>query len=203
MNTRIVQLQDCADVQPGFSTKGAVVNQPNGTHQVVMARHLTPGEPYRFIEAHHLRITPDRSVTNYQLASGDVLFMSRGSNSYPVLIESLPEPSIAPSTFFILRSHREINPAYLTWYLSQPEVEGYLGKMRTGAGTPMIPREAFMEIPVPLPDLATQEKIAEIWRLQNRELSLRKRILKEARRLQMLVGTKILRSINDNPRREP
>lgn len=191
MKTLTVKIMDCAEVLPGFSTQGALRDEPGGTHQVVMGKHLAHGEPYNYKEGDRLRIVPDRDVSRYVLEPGDILYMSRGITTYPVLIESVPEPTVAPSTFFILKPRPKVVPAYLVWCLEQPPTEALLTSLRTGAGTPTIPRMGFMEIQIPLPDMTTQHRIADLWRLQNRERRLRRQLLDESMRLHRLAGLRI------------
>ena len=191
MKTKIVRIMDCAEVLPGFSTQGALRDEPGGTHQVVMGKHLVQGEPYNYKEGDRLRIVPDRDVSRYVLESGDILYMSRGITTYPVLIESVPESTVAPSTFFILKPRHNVVPAYLVWFLEQPPTGALLAALRTGAGTPTIPRKGFMEIQIPLPDMTTQHRIADLWRLQNRERRLRRQLLDESMRLHRLAGLRI------------
>ena len=80
MQAQIVPIGDCAAVLPGFSTKGALVDEPAGDPQVVMAKQLTKGVPYVYDDSHRLRINPDRDMSRYVLEPGDVLFMSRVKN---------------------------------------------------------------------------------------------------------------------------
>ena len=165
MKTQIVRIMDCAEVLPGFSTQGALRDDPSGTHQVVMGKHLIQGEPYIYKKEDRLRIVP------------------------------VPEPTAAPSTFFILKPKPNVVPAYLVWCLEQPLVESYLSALRTGAGTPTIPRKGFMEITIPLADRATQHRIADLWHLQNRELRLRRQLLEESTRFQRLAGQGIFNEL--------
>lgn len=195
MKTQIVRIMDCAEVLPGFSTQGALRDEPSGTHQVVMGKHLTQGEPYVYKEEDRLRIVPDRDVSKYVLEPGDILYMSRGITTYPVLIESVPEPTAAPSTFFILKPRPNVVPAYLAWCLEQPLVESHLTGLRTGAGTPTIPRKGFMEITIPLADIATQHRIADLWHLQKREFQLRRQLLDESTRFHRLAGQSIFNEL--------
>ncbi|OGQ97555.1 MAG: hypothetical protein A2521_10225 [Deltaproteobacteria bacterium RIFOXYD12_FULL_57_12] len=191
MKTQIVRIMDCAEVLPGFSTQGALRDEPDGTYQVVMGKHLTQGEPYSYKEEDRLRIKPERDLSRYVLQPGDILYMSRGAVTYPVLIESVPEHTVAPATFFILTPRPNVVPEYLVWCLAQPQTEAQLNALRTGAGTPTIPRKGFMEITISLPDMATQHRIADFWRLHNRERELRQQLLDESTRLYRLVGQRL------------
>lgn len=199
MSTPIYPLSQCATVAPGYSPKGALVHDPEGTHQIVMAKHLVPGEPYRFSREHdELRILPPGKPERYLVASGDILFMAKGASNYPVLIETVPPTTIASSTFYILRVHEGVDPVYLTWCLGQQPLLNYLAEIRTGSGMPMIPREEFKGAPVPLPPLETQRQIARLATLQTREIALRRQLLNETERLHSAIGRKIFDSFSDS-----
>lgn len=192
MNANMVTIEACAQVQPGFSVKGALSHEPDGTYQVIMSKHLTPGEPYRYDEEHALRITPARSVENYRLAPGDILFMSRGIGNYAVLLEDIPRNSIASLTFFILRAHSGVDPGYLVWCLNQQPFQAQLSGVRTGAGTPMIPRKIFSELCIPLPPLEEQRKIARLGNLLGQEQLLLRQLQNATQLRQRLLGARIL-----------
>ena len=196
MKTQIVRIMDCAEVLPGFSTQAAVRDEPDGTWQVVMGKHLTQGEPYVFKDDDRLRINSERDLSRYVLRQGDILYMARGVNTYPVLIESVPEKTVAPATFFILTPRPNVVPEYLVWCLEQVPTEVLITSMRTGAGTPTIPRKGFMEMQVPLPDMATQHRIGDLCRLQHKETKLRRQILEESNKLQRLAGKHLFEKLS-------
>ena len=118
--------------------------------------------------------------------------MSRGSNNYAVLLEEFPQPAIAPLTFFILKPKPIVNPTYLTWCLNQETLKAKLNEIRTGAGTPMIPRQEFSEIIIPLPSLDVQQRIADLAGLQARERGLLQKLIEETERLYRITGSQIL-----------
>lgn len=194
-----VRIEDCADVRPGFSAKGAISNDPKGTLQVITAQHITKGEVYRYSEDHVLRISPPKFYEKYLVVAGDVLFMSRGSNNYAVLIESVPDPTIAPLTFFIIHPKHNVLPEYLAWYLNQEMMKAKLNEIRAGAGTSMIPSKEFRELSIQLPPMATQEKIAELARLQMREKQLLQQFVDETNRLHQVIGKSLF--LNPNQKR--
>lgn len=195
MSSSLYSLSQCAVVSSGFSTKGAVEHDPDGTHQVIMAKHLIAGEAYHYREEHELRILPYGNVEKYLLRPGDILFMSRGANNYAVLLESFPQPAIAPSTFYVLRPRSGVYPAYLVWCLAQQPALGYLSEIRTGASTPMIPRPEFSALKIPLPSMNAQRRIAELAVLQGREKSLSRQLIDETERLNRLLGQALFNSI--------
>lgn len=200
MAIKNVRIEDCADVQPGFSAKSAIVNQPEGTLQVITAQHVTKGEAYRYHEDHALLITPPKFYEKYLVTAGDILFMSRGISNYAVLIEAVPDPTIAPLTFFIIRPKPNVLSEYLAWCLNQDMMKTKLTEIRSGVGTPMIPSKEFREISIPLPPLAIQKKIAELGRLQMREKQLLKQMTDETDRLHQAIGRSLLLNSNHHMR---
>lgn len=198
MTIKNVRIQYCADVRPGFSAKSAIINEPDGTLQVITAQHVTKGEPYRYSEEHTLLITPPKFYDKYLVTAGDILFMSRGANNYAVVVESVPNPTIAPLTFFIIRPKQNVLSEYLAWYLNQEMAKAKLNEIRAGAGTPMIPSNAFREISIPLPPLATQKQIAKLGTLQMREKHLLQQMVDETDRLQQAIGKTLLSNMTNH-----
>jgi restriction endonuclease S subunit len=200
MSIKNVRIEDCADVRPGFSAKSAIENDPKGTLQVITAQHITKGEVYRYNQDHSLVITPPKFYEKYLVTAGDILFMSRGISNHAVLIESVPDPSIAPLSFFIIRPKQNVMPEYLVWYLNQDMMKGKLNEIRSGAGTPMISSKEFRELSIPLPPLSTQKKIAVLWRLQMHEKQLLQQLSNETDRLNQAIGRSLLLNSNHHKR---
>jgi len=200
MTIKSVRIEDCADVRPGFSAKGAIVHDPEGSLQVITAQHITRGDVYRYTKDHALLIAPPKFYEKYLVTADDILFMSRGINNYAVLIESVPDPTIAPLTFFIIKPRQNVLSDYMAWYLNQDMMKAKLNEIRTGAGTPMIPSKELRELLIPLPPLETQKKIAELGRLQMREKQLLHQLAEETDRLHQTVGRSLLSNSNQHAR---
>ena len=196
MNARLTRIADCAEVLPGYALKARAEHEPEGTHQVILGRHLTEELPYHYRPEHELRITPKRSLEKYRIRKGDVLFVSRGSRNYAALVESVPDPTVASATFYILRPRPDIDPAYLAWCLNQAPIQARIQQARTGAGTPIVQRRTFSELTLPVPPLEEQHKIAELVQLMARELMLHQSLLDRTERLHRLVGEKLLRQLS-------
>ena len=197
MVNKRVRIKDCAEVLPGYSAKTALVHDPAGSVQVVMAQHLTRGEAYHYIQEHKLLIAPPRLYERYLVESGDILFMSRGANNHAVPIESVPQPAIAPLTFYILKPKPGVVPAYLAWCINQEPFKAKLNEMRVGAGTPMIPRRELEEIEIPLPPVSVQQSIAKVAELQAREGVLLEQLAEETQRLHALTGKQLFNKCFD------
>lgn len=196
MRTQMKKVAECAEVLPGFALKARAEHEPEGAYQVVMAKHLSDCMPYRYIDEHELRMTPAGSPENYRVQKGDVLFISRGVRNCAAVIESVPEKTIASATFYILRAHSPIVPAYLAWCLNQPPMQAQIGQIRTGAGTPIVQRNVLGDIQIPVPPVKEQKHIVELGALMAAELDIRKKLLEATEVYQRMVGQKIITKLN-------
>jgi hypothetical protein len=195
---RVLALHECADVLPGFSIAGRLQHDPKGTHQVVITRHLADGVPYSYDTRHELRIAPRRDTAPYEVRRGDVLFMSRGTQNRAWVVAEVPDPTIAPVSFYILRPGDRLDGGYLAWYLNQAPAQGAIGQLRTGAGTPLVQRDAFQSLNVLLPPLDVQREIATLGVLLARERDLRERLADATGRAHVVLGANIIATLRDH-----
>ncbi|MFC1532259.1 restriction endonuclease subunit S [Thermodesulfobacteriota bacterium] len=195
MKTRIVPIKVCADVLPGLSIKTSISHDPNGTHQVIIAKHLPDAGSYEYKKEHELRIRPEKPVDNYLVSAGDILFMSRGSYNRAILLNSVPIPTLATASFYIIKPKEIIDPAYMFWCLNQEAFQLKIAEIRTGAGTPLVPRADFLQIQIILPPIEEQRQIAEISSLMLQEKRLINSMLEKIELKHRLIGKKIIDSI--------
>ncbi len=192
MRTQMKKVAECAEVLPGFALKARAEHEPEGAYQIMMASHIQDGAPYRYAVEHELRMTLTGSPEKYRVKNGDVLFVSRGVRNCAAVIASVPEKTIASATFYVLRPNTNIDPAYLAWCLNQQPAQTQIAQIRTGAGTPIVQRHALGDVQIPVPDMQSQHRIAELGALQAEEIKLRKRLLVAAESHQRLLGQKIM-----------
>ena len=197
MATLHVPIGDVAEVLPGYAVKGRVEDEANGRYQLIQGRHLSPGQPYRYRAQDALCITPRRHVERYLVAPGDVLLASRGNVNYAVEIEAVPPQTIAPATFYILRPRGDLItngyvPSYLAWVLGQPPIQAQIAQLRTSAATPIVQREDFNRVMIPLPPLEEQSRIARLAGLMQRERSLLDQLTAATDRRHDAIGTTLL-----------
>jgi len=198
MSTRVVKISNCAEILPGYSLQVRAEHEPGGSHQVLMGKHLTNVDVYRFAEQHKLRLTPSRSVKKYRVRSGDVLFVSRGIRNHAVLLDSVPEKTIASATFYILHPHENINPGYLAWCLNQASIQARIAQVRTGAGTPIVQRKIFADIEIPVPSIDKQKQLAALGNLMTREQQLQQKLTEQTIKLHRAQGEQLLHTLTTN-----
>ena len=199
---QLVSLGECAQVLPGFSIRGRIGHDSNGTHQLILTRHLTDGIPYEYEPTHELRIVPHTHTGPYELRTGDVLFMSRGTRNRAWVLGQIPKDTIAPVSFYIIRPQPGLDGRYLAWYLNQTSSQAAIDRMRTGAGTPLIQRRLFEALSVVVPAEAIQSEVAQVGELMARERLLRGRLDHALDRLQSLQSTTIIEGLRDAARRK-
>lgn len=196
MHVELKSVKECAEVLPGYALKARAEHEPEGTCQVVMARHISDCMAYRYVVEHELRMTPTGSPEKYLVRKGDVLFVSRGVRNCAAVIESVPENTIASSTFYILRVNSAVDPAYLAWCLNQTPAQAQIGQIRTGAGTPIVQRNVLGDIQIPVPPLTEQKRIAEFASLMAEELNLRNRLVAATEAYHRVLGQKLITALH-------
>ena len=192
MSVQITKIADCADLLPGYALKARAEHEPEGTHQVILGKHLSEGSPYRYTLEHELRITLKGPVDRYRVSAGDVLFASRGSRNYAAMVASVPDVTVASAMFYILRPNDDIDSGYLAWCLNQVPIQAQIGQVRTGAGTPIVQRSVFADITIPIPSLDKQQQIAALGDLMAQEQHIRKNLMEETNKLHRALGQQLL-----------
>lgn len=107
------------------------------------------------------------------LRPGDVLIVGRGAHRTAVLVDDPPPRTVADRTFFVARPDAEqVKPAFLAWYLNERRAQHYLQSHSRGTSIQAIKKSALERLPVRLPPLDVQERIADIQLLVQREREL-------------------------------
>lgn len=193
--TTIATIASVADVLPGYAVKGKVEHDPDGRFQVVLPRHLGDDPIYRYKPEDKTLMNLERNAHRYIVEPGDVLFVSRGTANRAAYLEELPEQSVATSVFYVLRA-KGVEPRYLAWYLNQAQAQAAIAQVRTGAGTPIVQRQALMDMNIPVPAPEVQRRIAELDALMFEERQLGRRLLEQTEHYHRLVGQKLLATLN-------
>lgn len=184
-------LQDIAEIRAGYSFRGRIEPASKGAYSVVQIKDLGEGV---FLAAKDLVRTnlPDVNP-NQLLQRGDVLFASRGARKQAVVVDEVEPNTIFGSQFFVCEPKQGIDPAYLAWYINQTPAQRYFEENATGSNVRIVTKEVLGRLPVVVPPLARQKKIAEVYRLILRERQLSAQILEKR---SILIETALLESIH-------
>lgn len=191
----LATIGDIAEVRPGLSTGERLEHKDGAPWHVILSRHLVPGQPYRYTDSDRFTIETGRDAERYRVLAGDVLFMSRGTRNVASWIDWVPENSVAPVSFYILRPGPAAEPGYLAWWLNQPVAQRAIADVRTGAGTPIVQRRSFAELQIPLPALPEQRTIAELGEAMTRERLILERLAAATEQLHLLTSEQIARDL--------
>ncbi|MFA6962932.1 MAG: restriction endonuclease subunit S [Opitutaceae bacterium] len=153
----------------GYQTRSAIEPEPHGSHFLLQIRDFDRSR--RDIDRSGItRFTPGLAHNNTILEDGDVVFLAKGARNFAAVVHDLPSPCLAASYFFVLRPNSKILPNYLVWFLNQSISRQYFLKFATtGAHMPIIRRDVLMEMEIPVPSLATQQRIVEVDALAQRQ----------------------------------
>jgi hypothetical protein len=165
-------LSDVAEVQVGYTPRGALVAAPVGVPAVQLRDLRGAVQTIDLGGLPSYALGP--SFERYWAGPGDILFRSRGERNTAALVEPLSKgAAVAVMPLIILRPNRDVvEPAYLSWYINQAEAQAYFDKCARGTQLRMIPKKCIDELEVVVPDLAAQKQIVEINRLARLEFAL-------------------------------
>lgn len=182
-------IRDITEIQIGYQFREKLDMASDGTHQVIQVKDIDPDNDHRLVPSSLYRVTPKRDASRYEVANGDVIFLSKGRRNFATLVDSVLEelpwlkPDGSESTvtiktivagyFFILHLNRnDIDPAYLVWVINQPPAQSYLQSVSRGSGMPFIPKDAFADLEINIPPMDVQRKIVELHYLSRHEQQL-------------------------------
>ncbi|MGP5479939.1 restriction endonuclease subunit S [Pseudomonas helleri] len=165
MSTELLKLSDLAEVRSGYTFRGALEHDPSGDVRVLQIKDLrqnTAIEPEKLIA-----ITWDARTAPLLLQAGDITVIARGDSNKAALYKD-EQPVVATSQFFIVSIKRpNILPEYLCWMINLPQSQRSLE--RSGSSIQAISKGALQEMQIPLPPLATQQKLIDLQRLWDEE----------------------------------
>jgi hypothetical protein len=177
-------LKNLAKIQSGYISRGKIDPRDDGTSLLLQAKDVDADNLSYRTDA-LVRFAPKLSGKDWFLKSGDILFMARGAKNFSVMVDKLPEGVLAAACFFVIRiSNSEMLPEYLSWYLNQKSVEGYLQRFSgRGVHMPVVRRAVLESIDIPFPPYKTQEKVSEINKLLQKEQALYKKLAEKRKHL--------------------
>ncbi|RWD34910.1 MAG: restriction endonuclease subunit S [Mesorhizobium sp.] len=191
-------LHQISDIQMGFTARERLEASATGT-PILQLRDLQPDGTVNASQI--LKCELGSVAHRYLVSDGDIVFRSRGDKNTAATVEGLESASVAVLPLVIIRPDGAlVDPRYLAWFINSDWAQGYFDKTAQGTKLRMISRGDLENLPVDLPDLATQRRIVEVDALAAEERRLTLRLLEI--RQQLLAST--LRSLaRSDQRRGP
>ncbi len=167
-----LKIKDIADIKIGYQFRKKIKTEPDGSHAIIQMRDFDENKNLNYKELSWVKLAelPDK----YLVGKDDVLFLSRGHSNFAYPITDPLESTIAASYFFILKVRADkVLPEYLAWCINQSPAQKQLhSSARRGTHMPLVPKSAFENLKVHIPDIKTQKSIVELNRLLDKENEL-------------------------------
>lgn len=154
-------LKDIAEVITGYTFRTALQTKEDSSLFVLQAKNISDDSS---INAENLdRIDFEHYRSKATVKAGDVVISSKGSFRAGVLADD-SRNIIASSSVYILRPKTDkVSPEFLVVFLNSLVGQKQISEKATGAVINTILRKDLENIPIPLPDLKTQEKIVQLY----------------------------------------
>ena len=165
---RIHLLDNLVEIQPGYQTRGKILESLTGSHRLLQSKDITEeGINWETPLSFDPEIFPDR----YRISHNDILFIARGYENRAYLAVDPPANVLASNTFYIIKP-QEIRPGYLAWWLNEKPAQAYFAQFQVKMGYAYMSKKNLVKLEVPVPALEIQEKISKALKLWNHEKHL-------------------------------
>ncbi|HET8839014.1 MAG TPA: restriction endonuclease subunit S, partial [Flavobacteriaceae bacterium] len=156
-------------IASGYSFRGKINSSPKGNLRVIQLKDME--NDYTSIGNDCTLIDADEIKEKYYLEKGDILFISKGANNYATVYELDNKlPSVASSVFYVIKVDTlKVDPHYIAWYINKTEAQQYFQAHAAGTYSLSINKEVVEDIPIQLPSLEIQKKVANVAKLAQKE----------------------------------
>lgn len=139
-----------------------------------------------------------------KLEIGDVLFSGTGTIGQTALVKEKPTNwGIKEGIYAITPNHNKLVSPYLIYYLHTSKAVSLYSSMSSGSTINSVPMTKFVNLPIPLPSLSEQNRIAvalsnvDALIAELDKLIEKKRAIKQGAMQQLLTGKKRLKGFNE------
>lgn len=160
-----MKLKNIATIQPGYSFRGAVIPDSNGSMTVFQAKDLVRDEPLT-TSTSLVKIAALEVKETLHLKYNDIVIVARGLKAgafRATTIKTSDENIVASSSVHIIRvNSSSIEADYVSHYLNSNLAQNELAKEVKGSYIGVLPRRAVEELEIPLPSLQKQKMLIEL-----------------------------------------
>lgn len=167
-------------------------NQAEG-FPYLQARNFSDSGDYLYNVENY--VSKDEGKHSLVLSQDDILLVSKGMRFFAYKYESTIGEAIASSIFYVIKVDANIIvPDYLTCILNHPKSRSYFENISAGSSIPSIRKKELLDFEVPLPTLAGQRKIVEIYQLHKLQMT----ILTELTERKQTLFNQIINELTEN-----
>lgn len=159
-------LEDLAAPEPGAITDGPFGSNLRSEHytdsgaRVIRLQNIGDGEFCDDDQAYIL-LEHFESLRKHEIRAGDMAFASLGNSPPRVcILPTLKEPAIVKADCIRVRIHPQLSTGYVLSVLTAEQTRARVRQLLKGVGRPRLGLEQIRSIPVPLPPISEQHRIA-------------------------------------------
>lgn len=187
-------LQDIAQISTGHLFRYKPDYVESGGYPVIQMKDVLPGEPIKWQELGRVQVEGVKGSSF--IRQGDVLLKSKGASHLGTVADEPLENTIASSHIIILRPKTNaVLPEYLTWYINQNPAQQRIDSLSVGSNVRHLSIKSISELPIPVPEMETQKKIAELYWLSQKEKVLTEKIQQKR---EQLINAVMLKAIGSH-----
>ncbi|GAB4502457.1 MAG: restriction endonuclease subunit S [Anaerolineales bacterium] len=179
---KLVKLADIAAKQPNalvdgpFGSNLKVTDYVNDGVPVLQGKNIT-GNKFQWFDVRFISEKKAHSLKRSLVKEGDILIVKIGSIGYSAQIDSLhgyPHAMIPANLCKLTPDLSIIDPSFLVYYLNSNDSVDYLRSNASATSQPALSLGKIKELPVPLPPLTEQKRIASLLARADRLRQLRR-----------------------------
>lgn len=150
---------------------------PDGNVRALAIRDLVGAAPLSWDALP--RVAVEQKYLTHCLQQGDVVIPARGDYYRAWLFTGAPESVLPVGQLTIIRTGIGglLDPGFLVWYLNLKSTQSQLAQMLTGTSIKALTKTALSVLPVNLPPLPEQRRIAEASQVASRIKAIRHRLI--------------------------
>ena len=167
-------LKDIASIQTGIFAK------PIAKGEIVYLQSKHFDEDGMLKHSLHPDLNPESVNSKHLLKNKDILFASKGTKNFAALYANNNQPSVASTSFFVIRLQDDLSkkvlPEFLVWFLNNQSTQKFLKGKAIGTSIVSISKAVLEELEVSIPTIKIQKAILQIAFLRNKEKKLKQQI---------------------------
>ena len=161
MNASIVRLADLLRRPPRYGINAAAVPRALGLPTYIRITDID--DEGRFTPSPKVAVNDRRSMS-YALRPGDLVFARTGASVGKSYLYDSSDGELVYAGFLInvTPDASRLNPKYLSLFAHSKAYWDWVARMSARSGQPGINGREYGQLPIPLPDIQTQTRIAEV-----------------------------------------